>query len=259
MHTHIRSKVSTLRAKSNSTPAFTLVELLLVIAILAVLAALLFPALSQPKKRAQQIVCIGNLHQLGETLHVFLVNNQGYPVVLASQISDAPGMWDAQLEQVKSGVVTTNDQFRYHGLWLCPSVIWSAQNSNHKSYGYNAFGRLVTPRGFNLTDLGLGGDPHTYPGGPRANYTALPESGVVMPSDMIAIGDDFSGTSIFATTEGGLADFEKKGNTLSRHSGKGNVVFCDGHVESLKLRSLFEDTDDEALSRWNRDHQAHRM
>jgi prepilin-type processing-associated H-X9-DG protein/prepilin-type N-terminal cleavage/methylation domain-containing protein len=44
----------------------------------------------------------------------------------------------------------------------------------------------------------------------------------------------------------------------SRHQGKANVVFCDGHVESLPLQFLFEDTSDEALSRWNRDHLPHR-
>jgi prepilin-type processing-associated H-X9-DG protein len=37
-----------------------------------------------------------------------------------------------------------------------------------------------------------------------------------------------------------------------------NVVFCDGHVESPTLQFLFEDASDEALSRWNRDHQPHR-
>jgi len=45
---------------------------------------------------------------------------------------------------------------------------------------------------------------------------------------------------------------------LSRHQGKANVVFCDGHVESPTLAFLFEDTSDAALSRWNRDHQPHR-
>jgi prepilin-type processing-associated H-X9-DG protein len=44
----------------------------------------------------------------------------------------------------------------------------------------------------------------------------------------------------------------------SRHQGKANVVFCNGHVESPKLTFLFEDTSDDALRRWNRDHQPHR-
>ncbi len=54
---------------------------------------------------------------------------------------------------------------------------------------------------------------------------------------------------------------DKLGSTqraYARHQGKANVVFCDGHVESPALKYLFEDTSDEALSRWNRDHQPHR-
>jgi hypothetical protein len=36
------------------------------------------------------------------------------------------------------------------------------------------------------------------------------------------------------------------------------VVFCDGHVEGLRLQTMFADESDAALSRWNRDHQPHR-
>jgi len=44
---------------------------------------------------------------------------------------------------------------------------------------------------------------------------------------------------------------------FNRHQGKANMVFCDGHVESPTLKSLFEDTNDTALVRWNRDHLPH--
>ena len=50
---------------------------------------------------------------------------------------------------------------------------------------------------------------------------------------------------------------DKYGN-LNRHQGKANVLFCDSHVESPTLKFLFEDTSDEALRRWNRDHLPHR-
>jgi prepilin-type processing-associated H-X9-DG protein len=46
--------------------------------------------------------------------------------------------------------------------------------------------------------------------------------------------------------------------SCARHQGKANVAFCDGHVESADAAFLFEDTSDDALSRWNRDHLPHR-
>jgi prepilin-type processing-associated H-X9-DG protein len=44
----------------------------------------------------------------------------------------------------------------------------------------------------------------------------------------------------------------------ARHSGFWNLGFCDGHVQALRLETVFFDESDSARQRWNRDHESHR-
>jgi prepilin-type processing-associated H-X9-DG protein/prepilin-type N-terminal cleavage/methylation domain-containing protein len=247
---------SKLKKVSADWSAFTLTELLVVIAIIGILAALLLPAISQSKRKAQQIQCVSNLHQLGVGLQVILSNDHGYPLFIENKYSG----WIEQLEieglgvnhpRGTNGALNPKTDFYEKGVWLCPAAHYPVHNwpaPEIGSYAYNALG--VYPLEFFTNALGLFG--HIDPVSGRT--APIRESEVVSPSDMMALGESFDGRIAFDRNLNGM---DKHGN-LNRHQGKANVVFCDGHVESPTLQFLFEDTSDEALSRWNRDHQPHR-
>ena len=121
--------------------AFTLVELLVVITIIATLAALLIPALSMAKDRANSATCVNNVRQIGAALNSFLDdNNQWYPYISPNGCGVVGFMWHRQLGPYVGG---TNNVAAAR-LFYCPSNPWKlpmtatlAQNSP-TLYGLNA-------------------------------------------------------------------------------------------------------------------------
>lgn len=255
--------------------AFSLTELLVVIAIIGILAALLLSAISRAKARAQQVKCANNVRQLGLAVQLFVTDTHAYPLFsnpkfLKGGYPEYQTAWTTALQ----GILAKGDPVRHPGLpspydkgiWLCPAAPRPAiipADMGYPSYGYNAYGLSANS---STKNLGLGGHYGWHAGPDGSMAPPVKDSEVTSPSQLVELGDGFEGGKGIVRDGVGLLHRNGRvqdylGSTkrsYSRHRGKANLVFCDGHVESPTLKSLFDDTSDSALARWNRDHQPHR-
>jgi len=249
--------------------AFTLIELLVVIAIIGILAALLLTALSRGMGTARRISCVNNVRQIGQAVQEFVSDNHVYPLDTNPDFAKGKypnhyDFWIITLEHELGKESTSHEaSFSSKGIWKCPSMERPpnyASNQSYVSYGYNTYGMRSGMADTN--SLGIG----RQFGLSNISAPPVPDSEIVNPSEMMVLGDGFFGHE--KVIYGGefllmrsrdvpnLAPLTKEPS--SRHQNKANIVFCDGHVGSPTLFSLFEDTSDGALSRWNRDYQPHR-
>src|SRR5437762_6362182 len=104
-------KRSVMQRISRHIPAFTLVELLVVIGVIALLISILIPALNSARERANRVKCLSNLRQIGQAQQIYAFDNKGhYPrtrYVHEAGVSYFTGFYES--DPFQGGGISDND------------------------------------------------------------------------------------------------------------------------------------------------------
>jgi prepilin-type processing-associated H-X9-DG protein/prepilin-type N-terminal cleavage/methylation domain-containing protein len=267
-----------------SRRAFTLVELLVVIGIIAVLIAILLPVLSKAREQANRVKCGANLRSIGQALTMYTQQYRYYPGAEtddAGMIGLTGAIWPVRLRAFLAGskevfnCPSQDDRCRWTDSTPAPLVrakgqVWISfgytdnepliYRQSYFGYGYNAggfAGDLGSTQDGTHKGLGLYVSRNPDPLYKLKFGGELAVARVRVPADMIAIADSTADSRLDYVISPMIDAPQVWPGRV--HRGGANVLFCDGHVMWYRPEELVVDAQTPAnaprIRMWNNDHR----
>ena len=207
--------------------AFTLIELLVVIAIIAILAAMLLPALGLAREKGRGTVCMGNQKQITLALLMYADDYGGYfPPAYDCPSSTSEIGWDFATDDYSNYRPGIIGQQLTSRVFECPS-----------RFNLNALGRPFTGYAYNTSYLGGENSPWLSQPKPsaRVNQVKHPPKTAILADSAIwstYTNELLANNYLYAPLGPGYYGPQ----VYFRHNGFANVAFCDGHVDSVRMK-----------------------
>ena len=232
---------------------FTLIELLIVIAIIAILASMLLPALNQARQKANSTKCVSNLKQQGSALTMYAGDYKYYPAPTANPVEDYNrANWDFKIAPYL-GIPTPNTsqeagKFANSGALSCPSTIVRFSSGGYTdthSYFMNSFYALQAWFGLHPA---VEAATNVYSGWLDKTFWITPESRcqfnnskIMFISDVGSLNSDTYASNISCNTSGiyNEGGWTPENSTSGfRHNGKKNALMLDLHVGIINRNQI---------------------
>lgn len=229
-------------------PGFTLIEILVTIAIISILTATLFPVFARARENARRTSCMSNLKQFGIAMMMYVQDyDEMYPMAVASNMgSNPPGgaqnlggnnwSWQQLLHPYHKSIQ----------IFYCPSGIRipvTGENRDYITYGNYGANRLIIPSFGTALKLATIDAPATTYAMMDAGTYVLSPARAIPGGETVSYGNYLPGMGtigaacVAAAAPYNVLQEDCKGG---RHLDGVNMAFADGHVKWLKTTIISE-------------------